>query len=140
MNQVSQEIRQAIAKRPEIKNPDLKQLLAMDDETLEEELDQRGERLTASGYPNKAVQAYQDLAWLLAEREAVQAYVRTAGNTELIRILPDLATVEETLEAARMEYRLDGVSLMKLRILLQRLMAPRSRGNAQNSAAQTLSA
>jgi hypothetical protein len=103
----------------------------MDDETLAEELNARAERLTAAGHPNKVIVAYQELGWLLAEREAVQAYAQTAGNMALPRQLPDLATVGETLALAQQEYQVKAEDLRRLQMLLQRLVMPSMRRREQ---------
>jgi hypothetical protein len=101
-----------------VKDPQIKALLLLPDQELQEELDRMGQQLRARGVPVGVVVAYQALAPLLWEADAVRAYHLQKGSSEIMMALPEVASVQEALELAQVDYRLTVPEERRLRRLL----------------------
>ena len=73
----------------------------------------------AMGADNQTVLAYRLTAPLLMETEAISAYIVETQNEMLRSSLPELNSVNEAVELATMEYRLNQSQQEKLRQLLK---------------------
>lgn len=73
----------------------------------------------AMGADNQTVLAYRLTAPLLMESEAISAYIVETQNEMLRSSLPELNSVNEAVELATMEYRLNQSQQEKLRQLLK---------------------
>ena len=73
----------------------------------------------AMGADNQTVLAYRLTAPLLMESEAISAYIVETQNEMLRSSLPELNSVNEAVELATMEYRLNQSQQEKLRKLLK---------------------
>lgn len=95
-------------------------LFRMDDDQMPQGitkyLDSQAE---AMGADNQTVLAYRLTAPLLMESEAISAYIVETQNEMLRSSLPELNSVNEAVELATMEYRLNQSQQEKLRQLLK---------------------
>ena len=109
-------IREEIAEL--VKDAQIKALLMLPEQELQEELDRMGRQLRAQAVTVNVVTAYQALAPLLWEAEAVRAYRARTGSSEIAQALPELASVQEAMESAQVDYRLTPPEQRRLHKLL----------------------
>lgn len=94
-------------------------MLKMDDETLEQSLEIQGDRLEKSGTSSQVSLAYQTVAPLLVENQAILTYTARPERSDLKAVLVDVATPEEALNLAQREYRLDQKEIAELLPMLK---------------------
>ena len=76
----------------------------------------------AMGADNRTLLAYRLTAPLLAENEAISAYLLEMDRQELRNSLPELTSVNEAVILASQEYRLNASQQKKLTALLSKLL------------------
>lgn len=103
MHQVAAPVWNAIAKSQELRNPSLKILMAMPQQEMDEVLSAQAGQLEANGTPTSVVNAYQQMAPLLAEHEAISSYINQTGNSDLRAALPEVLNAPEAVAIASLE-------------------------------------
>lgn len=123
MMQIPQQIRNQIARMPEIRFESIRKLLELTDEELEQQqLDQK-ERLLKAGHSDRTAVAYLNLAPILMENNAIQTFLIKTGSLDLRQSLPDLESAEETASLAVKEYQLSPDEVKDLKAMLGRITA-----------------
>ena len=85
----------------------------------------------AAGHDPGVAVAFQMLAPRMLEASAISRYAQIGDRHELRGALPEILEVEEGLDLAEREYRLDDQQIEELRTLLERLAAPDSANPAE---------
>src|SRR5690606_18379127 len=98
MYQVPARVWNEIAASEELVNPSFERLMKMNDEQILQALDEQAKVLEARGVPDSVIVAYQRMAPLLAENEAISRYINRTGNTSLRDALPEIRSEEHTSE------------------------------------------
>lgn len=96
-------------------------LFAMDQEELNQTLEQQAVALEASGVPDPVILAYQKIAPVLAEQEAITAFIEATGSMALRSSLPDVTTPDEAAMVMTEEHRLTAEHARQLLDMLERL-------------------
>ena len=102
-----------------VQNSMIRDLLRLPENDLQASLDRMGRQLRMNGQTPSVVAAYQALAPLLWEAEAVRAYRARTGSSQVANALPELANLEEALDLAQVDYRLSPREHKSLRKLLE---------------------
>lgn len=84
-------------------------------------LDEQDRLLRRAGCGPRVSLAYQLVAPLLLENEAISKFVVDHEAPGLRAALPELLSVEEALNLACQEYRLSALEQRQLKVLLERL-------------------
>lgn len=121
MHQVAAAVWNAIAKSQELRNPSFKILMAMPQDEMTAALDQQATALEQNGTPDSVINAYQQMAPLLAENEAISAYINQTGNSDLRAALPEVLNAPEAVAIAAQERPLSKSEQETLLQLLQPL-------------------
>jgi len=119
MRQVAQSIWNEIAKRPEMQYSEMKALFSLSPEEIDAALDAQADEMESAGEPDSVILAYQLVAPLLFEREAIQAFVLSTESFGLRAALPEILSVDEAVRIATMEYRLTDHEMVRLQNLLE---------------------
>ena len=106
MYQVATPIWNEIA-RTRLKTAWARALFAMSQDEMTLELEALGDYLEQAGAPNKVILAYQQMAPLLVENEAISRYIIETANLNLRLGLPEVLTVDEALHYSILEWNLD---------------------------------
>lgn len=121
MYQVPPSVWNAIAKTQELRNPSFRQLMAMPEEKMLKALDEQAKALTASKVPDSVISAYQEIAPLLAENEAISKYIEQTGNSSLRSALPEILSAPEAVSIASKDRSLSKSEQQLLLKMLQPL-------------------
>lgn len=121
MYQVPARIWNEIAASEELVNPSFERLMKMNDEQILQALDEQAKVLEARGVPDRVIVAYQMLAPLLAENEAISRYINRTGNTSLREALPEILNAEEAVVIATQDRPLSKSEQKTLLDMLKRL-------------------
>lgn len=121
MNQVPTAVWNRIAQTQTLATEWASDLFRMTPSEMDQALEMQRERMTKAGYSSTVIVAYQTMAPLLAESQAIQAFV--ASNPELATALPDVLTAGEALQYAVSEWRMGEKDAETLLELLSRLEA-----------------
>lgn len=121
MQQVAAAIWNEIAKTQDLRNPSMKVLLPMSQPEMDKVLEQQAKALEKSGQPDSVINAYQQMAPLLAENEAISSYINQVGNSDLRSALPEVLTAPEAVAIASQERPLSKSEQTQLLNLLQPL-------------------
>lgn len=100
MYQVAPSVWNAIAQTQRLRNPSFRQLMSLPQDEMLTELDAQASQLEANGVPVSVINAYQQIAPLLAENEAISAYINQTGSSELRQALPEVLNAPEALAIA----------------------------------------
>lgn len=111
---------QAISHKP-MASPVMKKLFRMTPTQRLKALDQQAKMLEAQEIDPLVVVAYQTLAPMWVEREALEDYLTTKEGSKLTPFLQVPATLEEALMTAQAEWSLDQKQTEQLRKLLAKL-------------------
>lgn len=98
---------------PMATHPQWRRLFSMDRETLGKAMSALATRLEAEGVAPEVALAYRELAPLLQERQAIQAYSRTSPTP-----LPEILSTNEALMLAIQDHHLRASQTKVLRKLL----------------------
>lgn len=93
-----------------------RQVFPLDAAALAAALEQEATVLRATGEPGEVILAFQVVRPLVLEQQALWDFVQ--AHPDLRGWLPEMATVEEAVCLARMEYGLDETALARVRALL----------------------
>ena len=129
MHQVPARVWNAIAATGELRNPSFQTLMAMPQDKMLEALEEQSKVLTRRGVPDAVISAYQELAPLLAEHEAISQYINQTGNSDLRAALPEILSPQEAVAIAAKDRPLSASDKTQLKQMLTRL-APTTSLNA----------
>lgn len=121
MYQVPARVWNEIAASEELASPSFERLMKMNDEQILQALDEQAKVLEARGVPDSVIVAYQRLAPLLAENEAISRYINRTGNTSLREALPEILNAEEAVVIATQDQPLSKSEQQTLLDMLKRL-------------------
>ena len=121
MYQLPAQVWNQIAQQPEMQNPSMKALMAMDQEQMDSALQQQADALTKNGTPDSVINAYQTMGPLLAENQAISAYIEKTGNSDLRRACPEVTSAPEALALAKQDYPLSEPEQQQLQQMLMPL-------------------
>lgn len=129
MYQVPARVWNAIAATGSLRNPSFKILMAMPEEQMLKDLDEQAKVLAKRGVSDSVISAYQELAPLLAEHEAISRYINQTGNFDLRAALPEILSPQEAVAIAAKDRLLSASDKTQLKQMLTRL-APTTSLNA----------
>lgn len=121
MYQVPARIWNEIARTQKLASPSFQKLFRMNDEQILQALDEQAKVLEDNGVPNSVIVAYQKLAPLLTESEAISRYISETGNTSLRAALPEILSAEEAVVIATQDHLLSKSEQQTLLDMLKRL-------------------
>lgn len=120
MYQIAAESLNQIARTESLKYPSMGRLFSMNQTALTDALEAQATALRRQGVANKVVLAYQTVAPLLMENEAISRYIRKTDSLTMRAALPEVTTIPEALQLAEAEHELTPKQIKALRKLLQR--------------------
>ena len=100
MYQVAPSVWNAIAKSEPLANPSMKILWKMPADQMLQALSNQEQTLASHGVPDSVITAYQRMAPLLAENEAISAYIEKTDSTSLRAALPEVLNAQEAVVIA----------------------------------------
>lgn len=121
MHQVPASVWNEIARTQELRNPSFRQLMAMPQDKMLKELGRQAEALTANKVPDSVINAYQAMAPLLAENEAISQHIEQTGNLSLRAALPEVLNAPEAVAIASKDRSLSRSEKKLLLTMLKRL-------------------
>lgn len=121
MYQVPASVLNRILQSQPLQTPWAETLFKMDQEELNQALEQQAVALESAGVPDPVALAYQKIAPVLAEQEAISAHIEQTGNSELRTALPEVTTPDEAAMVMTREYRLTPEHATQLLDMLNRL-------------------
>lgn len=121
MHQVPASVWNEIARTQELRNPSFRQLMAMPQDKMLKELGRQAEALTANKVPDSVINAYQAMAPLLAENEAISQHIEQTGNSSLRASLPEILNAPEAVAIASKDRSLSRSEKKLLLTMLKRL-------------------
>ncbi len=121
MHQVAASVWNAIAKSQELRNPSMRILMQLTQEEMDEVLRAQANALEARSVPDSVINAYQAMAPLLAENEAISSYINQTDNSDLRTALPEVLNAPEAVAIASQERPLSESEQQQLLDLLQPL-------------------
>ena len=116
--QVAPSVWNAIASSQPLVNPSMQQLWPMPAEEMLSALESQEQTLAANGVPDSVITAYIRMAPLLAENEAISAYINATGNTSLRSALPEVLNAPEAVTIATQDQPLSESEQSKLLAML----------------------
>src|SRR5690554_2122230 len=120
MYQVPTSVWNKIAQTQELANPSFRQLMAMPERQMLKALDEQAKALTKSKVPDAVISAYQEIAPLLAESQAISAYIETTDSSSLRSALPEILSAAEAVSIASKDRSLSSSEKQ----LLLRMLTP----------------
>ena len=121
MYQVPASVLNQILESQPLKTTWAEKLFAMDQDELNEALEDQAQALEAHGVPDPVAIAYQKIAPVLAEQEAITAFIEETGNMMLRGSLPDVTTADEAVMVMTEEHRLTPEQAEQLHDMLKQL-------------------
>lgn len=121
MQQVPASVWNAIADSQTLQNPSMQQLFPMSQPDLDAALASQAQALTKAGKTDSVINAYQQMAPLLAENEAISEYINQTGNSDLRSAMPEVLTAPEAVAIASQDRPLSKSEQSTLLTLLQPL-------------------
>lgn len=103
MYQVPTAVWNEVAKQPEMRFQAFKLIMSMTQDEMLEALNQQAEALAQNGVPDSVINAYQTMAPLLAENEAISAYINKTDNSNLRAALPEVLNAPEAVAIAEQD-------------------------------------
>ena len=123
MYQVPQAVWNEIAESVPLKHQWAEQLFRLDPEAATEELESQAKALQKQGATNRVISAYQEVAPLLAENEAISQYIVKTGSLGLRRALPEVTTPLEAVNLAQQDHHMNHAEAKRLYSMLEKTMA-----------------
>ena len=120
MTQVPQRIWNEIAKEQDLATNWAEKWFRMKEGEVERELEKQARKILKT-QPNKVVVAYQEVLPLLAEHNAIQAYISDHNRVGLMQVLVEVLNPKEAVMLMTMEHRLQPENQERLRELLEQL-------------------
>lgn len=103
MYQVPTAVWNEVAKQPEMRIQAFKLIMSMTQDEMLEALNQQAEALAQNGVPDSVINAYQTMAPLLAENEAISAYINKTDNSNLRAAMPEVLNAPEAVAIAEQD-------------------------------------
>lgn len=119
MQQVPASVWNEIARTQELSNPSMKMLFEMKQSVMDGALEMQARALEKSGVPDSVINAYQQMAPLLAENQAISRYIEQTGNSDLRLALPEILNAQEAVAIASQDRPLSSSEQSALLELLQ---------------------
>lgn len=94
-------------------------LFHLDQEQMLAAVAEREKLLERKGVDPKTTRAFVQVAPMLLENEAISRYVQAESLPSLRSCLPELTSINEAVDLATKEYRLNTLQMQRLRKLLQ---------------------
>lgn len=121
MYQVPASVLNQILESQPLKTTWAEKLFAMDQDELNEAMESQAQALEVSGVPDPVALAYQKIAPVLAEQEAITAFIEETGSMTLRASLPDVTTADEAVMVMTEEHRLTPEQAEQLHAMLKQL-------------------
>lgn len=121
MYQVPANIWNEIARTQKLVNPSFQRLMAMNGAAMQAALEDQAQALENNGVPDSVIAAYQEIAPLLAENEAISRYINETGNSSLRSALPEILNADEAVVIASRDHVLSKSEQQTLLHMLKRL-------------------
>lgn len=121
MFQVPAAVWNQIAETQEIQSPAMKTLFLMDQDEMTAALSQQADALSQSGVPDSVINAYQTMAPLLMEHEAISEFINQTDNSTLRAGLPEVLNAPEAVGIANQDRTLTQSEQQQLLEMLTRL-------------------
>ncbi len=121
MYQVPAAVWNKIAATQQMRFPSMKMLMSMSEEEMLLALDEQGKALSQAGVSPTVANAYLTMAPLLAEHQAISAYINQTDNSDLRAALPEVLNAEEAVAIAQQDRSLSEKEQQQLLVMLQRL-------------------
>lgn len=126
MRQVPARIWNEIAKSERLLNPSFQQLMAMPQRSMDSALNSQAKALEQSRVPDSVIVAYQEIAPLLAESQAISRYIDRTGSFSLRNALPEILSAAEAVSIASKDRSLSSSEKQLLLKMLTPLEPPTS--------------
>lgn len=107
---VNSEVWNEIAQTQTLRSDWARRVFPMRSDAMLEEMNREGAALTATGLPNPVVLAYQTVAPLLLETEAISRYIAATGRWDLRNALTEVNTIGEALMVAGADIQPDSLT------------------------------
>lgn len=111
-----------VAETQELRLSWVRNMFKMDQAKLYEAIDAQAVQLEAQGIASRVVSGFQLIAGLLAENEAITAYINATDQHGLRSCMPEITTVEEAVFIADQEYQLDDNHKVELADMLRAML------------------
>ena len=121
MYQVPASVLNQILESQPLKTTWAETLFAMNQDELNEAMEEQTKALEASGVADPVALAYLKIAPVLAEQEAITAFIEQTGSMALRASLPDVTTPDEATMVMTEEHRLTPEQAEQLHDMLKRL-------------------
>lgn len=121
MYQVPARIWNEIAVSETLENPAFQKLMTLDQDQLTQALEDQAKALETNGVPDSVIVAYQTMAPLLAESQAISRHINQTGNTQLRDALPEVLNADEAVVIASRDRVLSKSEQQTLLHMLKRL-------------------
>lgn len=118
MQQVPASVWNQIAQTQPLRNPSMQQLFPMSQQQLDDALSAQALTLESHGLTDSVINAYQLMAPLLAENQAISAYINQTGHSDLRAALPEVLNAPEAVAIASQENPLSASEQSELLNLL----------------------
>lgn len=122
MQQVPASVWNQIAQTQPLQNPSMKELFPMNQAQLDAALASQAQAMSTAGQTDSVINAYQLMAPLLAENQAISAYINQTGHSDLRSALPEVLNPSEATAIATQENPLSASEQAALLNLLRPLM------------------
>ena len=124
MFSVAAEVWNAIASTQELATRWAREVFALEQEALAARLEEMRAELEEQGQDPDVALAYLEEMPLLAESRAISAWISAEDDPDLRQALPEVASVAEAQELARMDYALTPTQERALARLLEKPVDP----------------
>lgn len=121
MYQIPAALWNEIAATEELSNPSFRRLMAMPQAEMDKALDEQATALEKAGHSDAVINAYQAVAPLLAENQAISRFINKTGNSSLRDALPEILTASEAMVVASQDRVLSKSEQQTLQRMLSRL-------------------
>lgn len=126
MHQVPAAVWNAIAASQHLANPAMQTLMGLSQQELDEAMRWQAQLMEKAGQTDSVINAYQRVAPLLAEHQAISAYINQTDSLSLRSAMPEILTPAEGVAVANLEMPLSASEQQQLSALLQPLTPPLS--------------
>lgn len=118
MQQVPASVWNQIAQTQPLRSPSMQALFPLSQQALDNALAAQALMLEVHGLTDSVINAYQLMAPLLAENQAISAYINQTGHSDLRAALPEVLNAPEAVAIASQENPLSASEQSELLNLL----------------------
>lgn len=122
MQQVPASVWNQIAQTQPLQNPSMQLLFPMNQTQLDAALASQAQALAQAGQTDSVINAYQLMAPLLAENQAISQYINQTGHSDLRSAMPEVLNAPEAVAIASQENPLNASEQKALLNLLLPMM------------------